>query len=181
MLIPYVKKFYLDVRSQKKKIITSLILISSLGILVFLLYSYVPFIESLVEQSLRTDEKRVSGTGVASFIFTLPWYLRYPSKLLFTIVKPYPTFGSLPHMFQGMGTFVQLIFTPVAFYGAIKALKIKNLQNISVWFFFFLLLVGLGSVDFKHKPTILLFGSFLVVYGLRYFKVNFYEIRSKLL
>jgi uncharacterized protein with PQ loop repeat len=167
--VPYIKRTFFKVKNWKKKITTTFLLIGSFGLLAFLLYSYVPFIQMLVEKTFELDQERAEA-GLTGVIFTLPWYFRFPSKLLFIIGMPYPGLGSFEQAFQGLGTLIQLIFTPVAFYGAIKGFRIENLQEITIWFFFFLLLIGLGSVDFKHKPTIILFGSILVVYGLRYFR-----------
>lgn len=103
------------------------------------------------------DNLRVNvGSPLLGKIFSLPIYLRIPAKFIFLLLNPAPSFGTLEQTFIGLGTIIQFVLTPFTFYGIYLMFKKKDILAITFIVMFFM--IGLISVDSKHKYSLIMLG-----------------------
>ena len=116
--------------------------------------SFFTYLQSEME---KYDLVRVNkGSTLIASLFSLPLYLRIPAKFLFLLVNPTPSFGTIEQTFLGLGTIIQFLFTPITFYAVSRQLFSKNI--IPVTFVLMFLMIGLISVDAKHKYSLIMLG-----------------------
>lgn len=168
--VPIIERRILSGTRDLNTLVINVAMILCIAISIYVIFASSSYLQSQLLRTSGLDEYR-SASGLTGVIFTLPWYLKFPLKLFYLIIMPYPGIGTIEQAIQGTGTLVQIIFTPVVFYSAYKASKDKRLTRIVLWFVLFFFLIGMGTVDFKHKPSLIIFGSILCVHGLQYFKL----------
>ena len=160
-------KYY---KSFKMKLLYIIIFIFSL-FTILILYKY-NIIEYVILRIQYYDKIRSELSGkFSNYIFKLPMYLRIPSKFIFLLINPTPSYGSVEQSYIGTGTLIQLFFTPVTFIGIYLGLANKN--YIAFVFVLLFLMIGFISVDSRHKTFLLIIGIPLTYYGYDYLKSQY--------
>lgn len=138
----------------------------------YLLFEYSYILSYTLENIEMYDRIRIEkGNPLVQKIFSLPPALRIPAKFVFLLLNPSPSFGTIEQMFIGFGTIIQVLVTPWVFYGVYLRLKQKDF--IALLFVIMFLVIGLVSVDAKHKYTLIMLGVLPTYFAFQKLKLKF--------
>jgi hypothetical protein len=148
--------YILNKSISSKKVLRNVYL--TLGVIIaVIMIRNIALIDYFLGEIEMYDNFRVKhGSPTLERIFGLPIYLRVPAKFVFLLLNPSPSFGTIEQGFLGLGTVIQFFLTPFTFYGVIKEVRKRDI--LSITFLLMFLMIGIVSVDAKHKFSLVMLG-----------------------